>query len=421
MDVAYQVGASMREPYEVARWAATGRDARLSDEHPWRDPSLAGGHAGIALLAAYLDRCSPGDGWDRVGHRHLQAALPAAAEIGFLGPSLHGGWSGLMFAADALAGETRRYRNFLVQAEDALVEGARQLALRVSAMPSRIPPPVVDAIMGLSGVVAVLLRRRRPSSEGVLLGAVRALVHAAGTVDGLPRVAAPNNWARPSDQTGSTVELNLGLAHGVPGVIAALALAHRQGVEVDGLAEALAEMVAILRRYRYEDAFGPLWPATVTLVPAAETAPTPSPVRTAWCYGVPGCARALWLAGGTLERPLWKTEALEAILGVFRRPIGERRLGSPTFCHGDAGVIQIGLRFAVETNAAELIAALADELARLVASHDRGTRFGYWRIDSLGRRREDPGLLDGAAGVALVLLAAASDVEPGWDRAFLLA
>jgi hypothetical protein len=31
-----------------------------------------------------------------------------------------------------------------------------------------------------------------------------------------------------------------------------------------------------------------------------------------------------------------------------------------------------------------------------------------------------PGLLDGAPGAALVLLAAATDVEPAWDRVFLL-
>jgi hypothetical protein len=40
------------------------------------------------------------------------------------------------------------------------------------------------------------------------------------------------------------------------------------------------------------------------------------------------------------------------------------------------------------------------------------------RTDEVG---DDPGLLTGAAGVALVLLAAATPVEPAWDRALLLA
>ncbi|MEV4927094.1 hypothetical protein [Streptomyces roseoverticillatus] len=33
----------------------------------------------------------------------------------------------------------------------------------------------------------------------------------------------------------------------------------------------------------------------------------------------------------------------------------------------------------------------------------------------------DPGFLDGAAGVVLAVLGAATDVEPEWDRALLLA
>lgn len=36
------------------------------------------------------------------------------------------------------------------------------------------------------------------------------------------------------------------------------------------------------------------------------------------------------------------------------------------------------------------------------------------------QRSTAAGLLDGAAGVALVLLAVATDVDPSWDRLFLL-
>jgi hypothetical protein len=42
-------------------------------------------------------------------------------------------------------------------------------------------------------------------------------------------------------------------------------------------------------------------------------------------------------------------------------------------------------------------------------------------IDRTDEVSEDPRLLTGAAGVALVLLAASTPVEPAWDRALLLA
>jgi hypothetical protein len=38
----------------------------------------------------------------------------------------------------------------------------------------------------------------------------------------------------------------------------------------------------------------------------------------------------------------------------------------------------------------------------------------------VNREMDQPGLLDGAPSVALVLLAAATTVEPTWDRLFLL-
>jgi hypothetical protein len=49
---------------------------------------------------------------------------------------------------------------------------------------------------------------------------------------------------------------------------------------------------------------------------------------------------------------------------------------------------------------------------------------GYeaWQLDDDGQVTwvADPGLLTGAAGIALALLAATTDVEPAWDRMLLV-
>jgi len=49
--------------------------------------------------------------------------------------------------------------------------------------------------------------------------------------------------------------------------------------------------------------------------------------------------------------------------------------------------------------------------------------FRSWATDRTGVSdwRDDPGFLEGAAGVGLALLAAASPVEPEWDRLLLAA
>jgi hypothetical protein len=45
---------------------------------------------------------------------------------------------------------------------------------------------------------------------------------------------------------------------------------------------------------------------------------------------------------------------------------------------------------------------------------------GFRNIEYRNNKTDQPGLLDGAAGTAIVLLSAATGIEPTWDRLFLL-
>jgi lantibiotic modifying enzyme len=97
-----------------------------------------------------------------------------------------------------------------------------------------------------------------------------------------------------------------------------------------------------------------------------------------------------------------------------------RRIDSPTFCHGVAGLLQVLLRFTNDTGVETLRAGASRVTEQLLALYEPEARLGYRSIESHAKRVDQPGLLDGAPGVALVLLAVACPVEPHWDRAFLL-
>ncbi len=87
--------------------------------------------------------------------------------------------------------------------------------------------------------------------------------------------------------------------------------------------------------------------------------------RTAWCDGTPGVARSLWLAGQALEDDNLCQEAVKAIECSLRRPVRLRQINSPTLCHGVAGLLQICLRFAHESESTivrEHIPLLATQL-----------------------------------------------------------
>jgi hypothetical protein len=198
-----------------------------------------------------------------------------------------------------------------------------------------------------------------------------------------------------------------------------MALAYAAGAHVRGLRDAIVSIAAWLGDNRCDDVWGMNWPTMVALTGGEAAAEQPG--RAAWCYGSPGVARALWLAGRAIEDEQLMTLSSEAMQAVYRRPLHKRQIDSPTFCHGVAGLLQITLRFAHDTGEAVFSTAAVDLTDQLLAAYDPKSLLGFCSLEPGGNSVDQPGLLDGAPGVVLVLLAAATDVEPSWDRLFLLA
>jgi hypothetical protein len=217
--------------------------------------------------------------------------------------------------------------------------------------------------------------------------------------------------------------LNCGLAHGIPGPLALMALSSARDVEVDGLMPAIRALAQWLLSHRQHDGAGLNWPALVPLVDGGRElaeGPADECTRSAWCYGSPGIARALWLAGCALSDDELCHTAIEAMEAVYRRPVRERRIASPTLCHGVAGLLQITLRFACDTGLPVFRQAAADLTEEILAHVDSDRPMGIATVEPTGNLVDQPGFLDGATGVALVLLAATTHHEPVWDRVLAL-
>jgi lantibiotic modifying enzyme len=379
---------------------------------------LAGGFPGLAVFAAGLDAAFPEEGWDRVAHRHISSAIQDGDTLGRLGPSLHDGWAGLVFAADLLSRDGRRYRGFLSQAESRLAIETQRLVKDVEGAPAPIAPPLIDVISGLSGVVAILLLRRgTPEIGAALTDALHALAGLARSIDGVPRASSPSTWGTPIVAGVDGPVFNLGMSHGIPGPIAALSLAFAAGARVHGQEMAIETLVAVLLSHVREDEWGPTWPHGA---PVEVSGPRGPNGRMAWCYGTPGCARALWLAGVALDRPEWRELAHRAISAALRRPPRIRLVSEVTLCHGLSGILQIGIRFYVDTADERLLAPLSLLLDEVLTAFEPAAPFGYRSMDHRNRLRDDPGFLNGTAGVGLTLLSASTSNAPPWDRALLL-
>jgi hypothetical protein len=389
----------------------------------WEPSGVAQGDAGIALMCSYLDACFPEEGWDKTGHEFLTWATRGAEATGARHTGLYSGLAGLAFSARSLSRDGSRYKKLLASLDYGI---SSQVLEPSSALSGRhgVAVSEFDLIVGLSGVAAYLLQRRyEPPMDVALQAILDSLVALTEETEGIPHWYTPYHLLAGEGMAEHYPEgnLNCGLAHGIPGPLAVMALGLEAGLPVEGLKEAVARTSQWLTRHQSRDRYGINWP---TVVPYCEGGKVEQnqldSSRAAWCYGAPGVARSLWLAGRALGDENLQQLAVQGMEAVYRRPIDERRIDSPTFCHGVAGLLQVTLRFAHDTGLPVFSQAASELTEQLLSLYDSDRTLGFCSIEPCGNLVDQPGLLDGAPGVALVLLAASSNIEPAWDRLFLL-
>ena len=431
--ITLEVARRLRDPAQVETAVL---EAKLQSNLPkgpsWMPYGLAQGYAGLALLWGQLDRCFPGENWDVVAHEHLEIAAHGAANQPYVMPGAFGGLAGLAFAAWYLSRGGIRYQRLLATVEQSLIKKLKPMVADLNTQRNGVRVHSFDVISGLSGVALYLLCRRNvPENDAALLEVTRSLVELSREENGLPRWHSPANLLGADDpmlKQFPNGNLNCGLAHGIPGPLGALALAYRAGVSCEGIEEAINRFALWLLEHRCDDQWGINWPTAVGLLPpgnpagriAAPNGSAPGPSHAAWCYGSPGIARTLYIAGLALGKHEYCNIAVSAIEAVLRRPVPARRIDSPTFCHGVAGLLTIVLRFLNDTGSPVLEASAVTLFKQLLDLYEPASLLGFRSMELEQKRVDQPGLLDGAPGVALALLAAATDVEPTWDRLFLL-
>ncbi|HEY6676362.1 MAG TPA: lanthionine synthetase C family protein [Terrimicrobium sp.] len=399
----------------------------------WYPYSLAQGYAGLVVMFGYLDASFPGEGWDIVAHEHLERAVSglsmAYENKRVPRAGLFSGLAGLAFAACYVSRNGSRYQRLLGRLDAAIVPQALELAFRVRRQTAG-PVSDFDLVSGLSGLAAYLLCRRTQQEIAVALREVTRTLVELATAAPLPRWHTPAHLLtdEATRQLYPSGNLNCGLAHGIPGPLAALSLVCKAGVRVDGMPEAINRIASWLVDHRIDDEWGPNWPTAFPLSATSESGAelieqssrAPATSRTAWCYGSPGISRALWLAGETINNRSYQQLATEALLAVYRRPLPERRIDSPTFCHGVAGLLQITRRFHHDTCSPRFAEAAQPLIGQVLSSFEPDSILGVRNLEAGGRQIDQAGLLDGAPGVVLALLAANGGADPAWDRMFLL-
>jgi hypothetical protein len=371
--------------------------------------SLAAGAAGIALLHSERARTEPSA--RPIAHRWLTIATAVDLHADHTASLFHE-VPALAFVLHIAADGTTDYQTAQQALDTATVALTRARLDAAHARIDRGEHPSFreyDLISGLTGLGAYHLVHHpgHPITSDVLTYLVRLI---EPLPDGLP-----GWWTNHGPYNQPPIEYpgghaNLGLAHGIAGPLALLALALRQGVVVDDHTDAVRRICTWLDHWQLGGADTPWWPQWITIEEArAEVSRWSHPPRASWCYGTPGIARAHQLAALATNDLHRRHRAEHVLLACLRDDAQIGQITEPGLCHGAAGLLHTSCRMAHDDPTGNI----ADQLPHLTA-------LVMERIQATTMTAE---FLDGMAGVALALNAISTGHRPrsDWDRCLLLA
>lgn len=401
----------------------------------WQDLSLSEGYAAPLLLFSQLDYLFPNEKWDAIVHNYILKIKESIEQKRIDSLSLFGGLAGCCLAVGQVSGVRGYYKklyntlvNFLIKEvriqylipfEDHLKKG------------TPVPPSLYENIQGLAGIgVSALCDLANPALSSLLQEIIRLLVLLTKPISINGR-SIPGWYVLPDHMIQQESKLlypqgnfNLGLSHGVTGVLAFLSIAFLHKIQVPGQKEAIKYFAAWLNSNKkiYNDTF--FWEGMISL--DYESKPKISEKfssRDAWCYGTPGVANTLYLAGRALEDKNLRQNALNDFQSLFKRTPLEWKIPGPTLCHGIGGLLLITQLLANHSKEKKLLEKQNMLKIMLYECFHQDHPFGFKDVEPKKNGGwvylNKSGLLEGATGSLLTLLSLENKTS-WWHAPFLI-
>lgn len=404
---------SLREIAELLRNPDQAQQVAPDAEYTAQPFSLGGGSAGIALFLAYLEKSGIFPGVRQAAFEQMNRAIETVASE-FTRPALYAGFTGVGWAAEHVTKLLSESSEDLNSDLDSAVEQF------VSVTPWKDDYDLISGLVGLG--IYCLERDGAPVAKHALELIVERLFETAEHSQDEDVVT----WFTPPDLM-IPMQLeryphgfyNLGVAHGVPGIIALLGRTYSAGIAQDKAKWLLDRAVAWLLKQRLPGTSVSCFADTIS-----QGADTRHDCRLAWCYGDAGIAAALLLAARCTKTKSWEAEALDVAQRSARRAPETCGATDACVCHGSAGLAHIFNRLYQATRDELYADAARYWLERTLQFRQPGKgaagylSWGMGADETIIELQPKLGLIQGIAGIGLALLAAVSDVEPSWDRVF---
>ncbi|MGO4894694.1 lanthionine synthetase C family protein [Flavobacterium sp. W21_SRS_FM6] len=371
------------------------------------DITLAGGLSGLVVFLSNFNVFKASTNLDNKIDLIFQEIFQVVQTRQFL-PSLHSGISGIGWLVDYL-----QFRNSKDKAQT-FEDYNEEIDLYIlNLLSDEKWHGEYELMLGLVGIAVYGLQCANIATRRQI--AEKSIIH-------LLKIAKEDNngcywltesYSRYHSKKGVEPEINLGLAHGMPGVIGLLSYAVRKNVLVPNITPYLLKACEWTLKQKNPSSLSSYFPYKHNAY---------STSRLAWCYGDLSTAYVLYRAGMAINNNSIMRQALSIGIHTCGRRIEESSVVDAGFCHGSSGLMFIYFQFHRYSDEALFSESFQYWLKKtLNFANSNSNLTGLDRYNGHEKKYDECfGLVEGLAGIGLSLLAVTTDSEPDWADIFLL-
>lgn len=405
--------------YEYICNVLSAKKAKIHDINT----SLDYGLAPLCMLFSELNKIFPNKDYDKIAHRYLTLITKTLNESNYVNLSLWGGICGTALSAVCMSDGFSRYRNFLNSINKSIIDLLNE-KLKFLKNVSTLKENYYDVIYGLAGIAnyqMIFLNSKEMIGSFKLVVEYFISLCKDSFIDGIYYPGFVVNASDSPFIQNKKIKyyVNLGLSHGIPGVLLILVKSYMKGIRLNGHLRAIQYLKDILfNSYIVKQK---CWPDSIMFCKDSNKVMIEKwYMRDAWCYGTPGVAYVMLKTAEALNDDHLKTISVDAMLNSLKHQSGDI---PPTFCHGYAGLLYLSNRFYKDTKIESFRDYQKSFIRKILSSYDQRHAFGFKNIDIVNGKKcqtDDFGLLSGTIGIMLSLLAVYYGRKTPWDVAFLL-
>lgn len=383
------------------------------------------------LLSSYINL-------DEIAYQYMiRIKKELEVNIYKLSPSLFFGCCDLGFGVYALYKTSGHYKKFLKSLNKIIIaEVENYLSICTKGL-SNVQMLHYDVISGLSGIMAYLLLFKYDNEVKQCIEKILRYLIALSESKQMLEFEVPKWYISSNNQFLEREKIfyrkgnfNLGLSHGISGELAALTIALQEGIKVEGQANCIKKILEILKKFSFMDEKNNIyWPGRIKFEEYVGLEKIENyKSRASWCYGSPGIARSMYMAGKTVNDEESSSIAIKSLYGICNMSENEWKLDSPTFCHGYSGLLSVIQMMCLDTGNTIFNKGRKKVLDRVISFYEKDAMLGFYDVhekDYININNElvksnSIFLLTGAIGVILSLLSTIKPVKTGWTKHFLI-